>query len=145
MGSEQEDGMSQQSGGSRGQGQDERLKHETQGEVRAGRSTRAEEWREPEPAGEDQPTGDRMILPDDLRSAPPGMTPEDVEARSELARYLGIHAFPGDRGTLVQTARENQATDAVIRALESLPGDRQFENVQDVARAMVMGTEEQRM
>ncbi|HEX5532130.1 MAG TPA: DUF2795 domain-containing protein [Actinomycetales bacterium] len=136
--------MSRQSGGSRGQGQDERLKHETQGGVRAGRSTRAEEWREPEPAGEDQPTGDRMITPDDLRSAPVGMTPEDVEARAEIARYLGIHAFPGDRRTLVQTARENQATDAVLAALESLPADQQFKNVQEVARAMGMGTEEHR-
>lgn len=136
--------MSQQSGGQRGPGQDERLKHETAGDVQGGRSSRAEEWREPEPAGEDQPTGDRHITPEDRRSAPVGMTSEDVDERSDIARYLGVGAFPGDRHSLVQTARENQAPDVVLTSLQSLPSGQRFENVQEVARALGIGTEQRR-
>ena len=38
---------------------DEELQHETRGLVQGNRSSRAEEWRDPQPAGEYQPTGDR--------------------------------------------------------------------------------------
>src|SRR4051812_44330389 len=60
-----ESGEIQQSS-QQGPGMDEYLKQETRGLVQGGRSTRAEEWRAPEPAGEDQPTADR-IFPEDRR------------------------------------------------------------------------------
>lgn len=136
--------MSQQQSGPRGPVQDEELAHETRGQVQGGHGTRAQEWREPEPAGEDQPTGDTGIVPEDRRGTPSGMDSDDVETRSEIARYLGIDAYPGDRDALLETARGNQATGRVITLLGSLPADQQFENVQDVARALGLGTETER-
>jgi Protein of unknown function (DUF2795) len=136
--------VSHQQSGQTGPGQDERLEHEVRGTVQGGHRTRAEEWREAEPAGEDQPTGDRGIVPEDRRSSPVGMSSEDVEERSDIARFLGLSAFPGDRDTLLHTARENQAPDAVLHDLESLPTGQQFENVQAVSRALGIGTEQQR-
>ena len=44
-----------QSGGTHGRVQDDARKRDTRSEVRAGRATRAEEWLEPEPPGDDQP------------------------------------------------------------------------------------------
>jgi hypothetical protein len=142
--SDQSEQSGHQQSGQVGPAQDERLEHETRGEVQGGRSSRAEEWREPEPAGEDQPTGDRLITPEDRRGTPEGMTSADVDARSDVARYLGLSAFPGDRESLLATARENSAPDWVLGALSRLPDDQRFENVQDVARAAGIGTEEPR-
>ena len=134
--------MSEQSG-PRGPGQDERLEKEVRGQVQAGgRSTRAEEWREPEPAGEDQPTGDRGILPPDRRPAPAGMDPEDVEDRSDLARFLGPSAFPGDRDALLSVAESNQAPDVVRSMIAALPSGRVFGNLQEAASAIGIGSEE---
>jgi hypothetical protein len=122
---------------------DEELQHETRGLVQGGRSTRAEEFRDPEPAGEDQPTGDR-IYPEDRRGNPEGMTQDDVDARTDIARSLGTSAFPGDRDSLVALAQENEATDHVVGLLRSLPAGQTFENVQDVARTLGLHVETHR-
>lgn len=135
--------MSQQSGPVSPR-EDDQLAHETRGLVQGGHSTRAEEWRDPEPAGEDQPGGEREIGFEDRAGAPAGMDPQDVETRSEIARFLDRTALPGDRDDLLAAAREHQATDRVIRLLEQLPADARFENVQAVSRALGLGTEERR-
>jgi hypothetical protein len=122
---------------------DEELKHETRGLVQGGRSSRVEEWRDPEPAGEDQPTADR-IYPEDRRGNPEGMTQTDVDERSDIARALGTSAFPADRDTLVAVAEDNEATEHVLSLLRSLPGDQTFQNVQDVARALGLHVETHR-
>jgi Protein of unknown function (DUF2795) len=122
---------------------DEELEHETRGLVQGGRSSRAEEWRDPQPAGEDQPTGDR-IYPEDRRGNPEGMTQSDVDERSDIARSLGTAAFPADRNTLVAVAADNEATDHVLSLLRALPADQTFENVQDVARALGLHVETHR-
>jgi len=57
----------------------------------------------------------------------------DVEARSEIARFLGKEVWPADRATLVAIAVDNDATDAVLSRLGSLPEGRTFTNVQEVA------------
>src|SRR5204863_3935624 len=93
-----------------GPGLDDYLKQETRGLVQGGRSTRAEEWRDPEPAGEDQPTADR-IFPEDRRGNPEGMTQTDVDERSDIARSPGTAAFPADRDTLASIAPVNEAND----------------------------------
>ncbi|HKG50419.1 MAG TPA: DUF2795 domain-containing protein [Actinomycetales bacterium] len=126
--------------------EDEQLAHETEGLVRSGHPTRVEEFRDPEPPGEDQPTGDEHLMaPDREPGTAPGLTPEDVETRSEIARFLGLSAFPGRRDDLVAAASEHQATDRVLNLLEQLPSDQEFRNVQDVARALGLGTEDHRV
>ncbi|MFN8077640.1 MAG: DUF2795 domain-containing protein [Kineosporiaceae bacterium] len=134
-----------QQSGARGPRQDEQLKHETAGLVQGGHSSRAEEWRDPEPAGEDQPTGDVGILPEDRRGTPPGMTSGDVEHRSLIARHLGTSAFPGDRDQLIDVASTNSAPDSVVADLTRLPSGKTFANVQDVARELGIGVEDHRV
>jgi hypothetical protein len=124
---------------------DEQLAHETQGLVQSGHPTRVEEFRDPEPAGEDQPTGDEHLLPPDRQpGTAPGLDNDDIETRSEIARFLDRSALPGRRDDLLASARQNQATDRVLDLLEALPADTEFANVQDVARALGLGTEEHR-
>jgi hypothetical protein len=52
--------------------------------------------------------------------------------------------WPADRDTLLAKAQENNATDRVLGDLRRLPSGQQFENVQDVARALGIGTEQHR-
>ena len=125
--------------------EDEQLAHETQGLVQSGHPTRVEEFRDPEPAGEDQPTGDEHLMgPGREPGTAPGLTTQDVELRSEIARFLDRAALPGGRDDLLASAREHQATDQVLQLLDGLPADQQFQNVQDVAQALGLGTEEHR-
>ena len=107
--------------------------------------TRVEEFRDPEPAAEGQPVGDEHLVPGWLEpGTPPGMTNDDVETRSELARHLDSTAFPGTRDDLIAAAESHQAPDAVLALLRRLPADEQLTNVQDVARALGLGTEQRR-
>lgn len=134
--------MTQQSG-ARSPREDDEMAHETAGLVQGGHSTRAEEWRDPEPSGEDQPLAAASLGAEDRRGTPEGMTPQDVQARSDIARFLGTAAFPGSREELLATARENQAPQEVLHRIGSA-SDGTFENVQDLARAIGIGTEEGR-
>lgn len=124
---------------------DEELKRETRGLIQRGRSNRAQEWHDPEPAGEDQEQPDTVgLLPEDRRGTPPGMTSRDVEARAQIAQSLGPSAFPGNRDELLDVARRNRAPDRIIAQLGSLPAEERFGNVQDVARRLGIGTENAR-
>ena len=134
--------MTQQSG-PRSPREDDELAHETSGLVQGGHDPRAEEWRDPEPSGEDQPIAAATLGAEDRRGTPPGMSPADVQARSDLARFLGTSAFPGTREELLETARENQAPDDVLGRIVSAPNG-PFQNVQELARATGIGTEEER-
>ena len=75
---------------------------------------------------------------------PSGTDPADIDRRAELAEVLGKEVWPADRDTLVAKAQEATAPDAVLAELRSLPEGRRFENVQDVAEALGLGTEQQR-
>ncbi len=77
------------------------------------------------------------------QAAPDGMTQDDVRRRSEVARFLGASVFPADRDALVQVAAGNQATDEVLGLLRALP-DGEYENLQAVAQAAGIGTEQER-
>jgi hypothetical protein len=59
-----------------------------------------------------------------------------LEARSELARQLRPSAFPADRATLLDTARDEHASDQVLDALARLPGDTTFPTVEAVWEAL---------
>ena len=67
---------------------------------------------------------------------PPGMSPDDVLIRSELARSLRPGAFPADRDQLVEVARSEQASQGLIAALRQLPGGRTYRVVEEVAEAL---------
>jgi hypothetical protein len=73
-----------------------------------------------------------------------GTSPDDVERRAALAEALGKEVWPADRDALVARAEEANADDRVLADLRRLPAGRQFDNVQDVARELGIGTEQER-
>jgi hypothetical protein len=124
--------------------QDDALTSEIEGTVRGGHGNRAEEWREAEPAGEDQPSADRDPGAAGRGATPHGMSGGDVELRAEVARFLGKEVFPAERDRLLAVAAENNATDAVMGRLSSLPARREFTNVQAVMTQLGIGVEDER-
>jgi hypothetical protein len=123
---------------------DDAMSGETEAIERTGHTGRAEESREPEPEGDDQPQVD--LAPDTLLAGgtPDGMTPQDVEGRSELARFLRPSAFPADASTLLRIGRDDGATDFVLGELGRLPKGRTFANIQDIWEALGHGVETHR-
>lgn len=114
---------------------DDAMRAEVSGEVKGGRPVRGSEWRQAEPEGEDQ----REPYP---RGGPApgtseGLTPEEVEFRSDLARHLDQSAFPGDRGTLVRVLTAHHAPGHLVDAVRALPPRHRFRNVDEAARAVV--------
>lgn len=57
----------------------------------------------------------------------------DIEARSDVARFLGKEVWPADREALLDRAAANDATDRVLSLLGRLPEGRTFRNTQEVA------------
>jgi hypothetical protein len=124
---------------------DEEMAHEVRAQLQGGAAgSRAEEWREPEPPGEDQP--DATLIPDGERpgGAPEPLTGAQVEQRSQLGRYLPLSALPGDRDSLRRAAAERHAPDEVLAALEQLPAGREYETVSQVWQALGYDNESQR-
>lgn len=124
--------------------QDEQLAHEVEGLLRAGRSTHAEEWKEAEPSGEDQPDVDRAPHGTLEGGIPDGMTAADVEGRSEIAGYLGKDIYPATGAALVERAAAGHAPDRVLEQLSRLPSEQTFQNVQEVWSTLGGGAEEHR-
>ena len=122
---------------------DDALDHEVEGLMRAGHDSRAD-WNSPEPSGEDQPDVD--LVPDGTLAGgvPDGMTEDDVEARSELATYLGKEVYPAVGAQLIDVATGNGAPDHVIDRLRTLPAGREFVNLQDVWSTLRGGVESHR-
>jgi hypothetical protein len=75
---------------------------------------------------------------------PAGTDPADIERRAALAEALGKEVWPADGATLVAKAEESNAPDGVMAQLRGLPGGQEFTNVQDVAEALGLGTEQRR-
>jgi hypothetical protein len=75
---------------------------------------------------------------------PAGTDPGDIERRAAIAEVLGKEVWPADRTTLVAKAEEAHAPDGVLAQLRRLPEGQEFGNVQDVAEALGLGTEQQR-
>jgi len=115
---------------------DEQRKHETEGLVRAGRTTHAEEWKDPEPAGEDQPDAD--LAPDGTLhgGTPHGMTADDIEGRAEIASYLGKDAYPMVREQILNRVIDAKAPDRVVARVRELPSGREFHNINEVWTAL---------
>jgi hypothetical protein len=115
---------------------DEAMAHEVSGMVRGGHETRAEEWRSAEPAGEDQPQatlgGEEALV----GGTPPGMSAEDVEARSELAQWLGRATFPAVPQLLLEHVMDAGAPERVVEQVRALPAGREYANSGDVWRTL---------
>jgi hypothetical protein len=123
---------------------DEQLEREVEGTLQGIAGSRVEEWREAEPAGEDQP--EPTVVPEgDYRTgAPQGMTSAEVEQRSRLGRYITMSALPGDRAALRRNAEENEAPDDILSELDRLPSDREFRTVSEVWAALGHANETKR-
>jgi hypothetical protein len=130
-------------GGTHGPRQDDALKHETQSEVQGRHATRVEEWREPEPAGEDQPEA-TWAPAGERGGVPPGETPEGIQTRSELARFLGRHTFPTDRAGLVEDLTAHNAPQQLVDAAAGLPAGTTFNRLADVLEALGLPPRESR-
>lgn len=74
----------------------------------------------------------------------PGTDQGDIDRRAALAESLGKEIWPADREALVAKAQEGTAPDRVLSDLRRLPAGQQFGNVQEVAEALGLGTEQQR-
>jgi hypothetical protein len=123
---------------------DEQMEHEVRGLVQGGATPRAEEWHDPEPPGEDQPDASWVPGGRSTEGAPPGMTPDEVEGRSRLGRYVPRAALPGDRERLLAGARELNAPDDVLAQLDRLPDGERYETVNQIWAALGHHNEERR-
>ena len=98
---------------------------------------RVEEFREQEPAADDEPVVDARLVGGRSGGASGGtMDADELDARSELARSVEPSIFPADRRALLDSARRNQATGPVLERLAKLPEGRTFEHVEAVWRAL---------
>ncbi|MEO3763844.1 DUF2795 domain-containing protein [Streptomyces sp. B8F3] len=122
---------------------DDVIAKEMSGELRANRYTRAEEERELQPPGEDQPEMDRAPGTTLVGGTPPGITAEGVEVRSELGRNLGRAVYPADREAVLETLRSNHAPDRLMELAGRLP-DGEYGNLQAIADALGLGGEDRR-
>jgi hypothetical protein len=123
---------------------DDELSHEVEGIVRSGHSTHAEEWKDPEPPGEDQPEVDVAPGGDHAGGTPPGMDERDVELRSALAIHLPRSAWPADRDELLTRLTDEYAPDRLIELVRALPGGKRYDNVQQLSQALGLGVERHR-
>jgi hypothetical protein len=100
---------------------DEELDHLTQSVTRGGPvESRAEEEREQEGPGDDEPTADAVVEHYDTRDS----AGDDFELRSEIARHLEPSVFPASRDDIIRVAQREHAPDEVLRWLERLPEGR---------------------
>lgn len=114
---------------------DDEMAHEVQGTVQGIAGARAEEWKQAEPSGEDQP--DVSAVPEGGlgRGIPNGVGSPQGEAFSRFGSFIGLSALPGDREALEKSARELSAPDDIIAALQRLPAGETYRNVAEVWRA----------
>ncbi|WP_029433852.1 DUF2795 domain-containing protein [Blastococcus sp. URHD0036] len=77
-------------------------------------------------------------------ATPPGTDPGSIEHRAAIAEALGKEVWPADRDALVAKAQDGDAADRVLADLRRLPAGQQFTNVQEVAEALGLGTEQKR-
>jgi hypothetical protein len=97
------------------------MAQEVRGVTQGTAGGRAEEWKMPEPPGEDQPE--------------PSVRPEIDSAQerlSRLGRYIGRSALPGDREALRRSAQDLEAPDDILGALDRLPEGQIFHTVVEI-------------
>lgn len=100
----------------------------------------AEEEFAHEPAGDGDPEPDRLTR-DDVPVPPGALDPHDVDARSDLARFLSPSRFPCDRDAALTAVRAAGAPESVIALVEQLPPGR-YATTGDIWRALGGATEQ---
>lgn len=116
---------------------DQELKRETEPLERgAPVPSRVEASREQEGAGEDQPQPDSRLSGDRGMTPEGALSPDELEARTDLARHLEPSIFPADRDALLASARDAGAPSTILSRLEQLPAGRGYRTVQEVWEAM---------
>ena len=111
---------------------DDALEAEVRGMMTSGHDTHAEEWKSPEPSGEDQPAVDLSADGTLHGGVPEGMTAEDVEGRAELASFLGKEIWPAEGVQVKALLVETRAPDRVVDLCRDLPDGRVYDNVAEV-------------
>jgi hypothetical protein len=116
---------------------DEQLDRETRGLTQgAGVGGRADESREPEPSGEDQPLvslepdadAPKSDIAEDTLGA---ISPAERDDRAAVATYLRRSVFPAKRSQLIREAEANNAPDHVLDELRRLDDDAEYATVAD--------------
>ena len=122
---------------------DEAMKGEVQGLIQGKTQgdPHAAEWKQAEPAGEDQPDVDRAPGTTLVGWTPDGMTDDDVARRSDVARFLRPMRFPLDREGILADAQELNAPVDVLDELRQLPAGQLFVNINDMWAALGHGVE----
>jgi hypothetical protein len=106
---------------------DDELRRQTESLERgAPVESRSEEEREEASPADGEPASDQRLR----GGRPEGL--DDVEARSELARFLQPSAFPADRDGLLRSAAETDAPEPIVGAIRTLPESKVYDNVQSV-------------
>jgi hypothetical protein len=124
---------------------DDEMEHEVEGMMTAERPTRAEEWKEAEPAGEDQVDPGRLGEPADRQPGrPAGMSAEDVELRSELGEHLPRSVFPTDESGLLSHLVDTNAPDRLRQLVSQLPSGRTYDHLGEVVQALGLHEEHER-
>lgn len=115
---------------------DEQMAQEARSYLHGTGTSRTDEWREAEPAGDDQP--EPTLIPEGARpaGAPLPLTGEDLERRSRLGRFIPRSVLPAARAGLLEGARRAGAPDDVLAELERLPADRRFATVYEIWAAL---------
>src|SRR5579884_697869 len=91
-------------------------------------AARLGEERVQESPSEDEAAIDPGARPD--LALPGGLSPEEIDARSELARHLSRTVFPADRTQLLDAAVGDEAPDRVLALIRQLPEGITFATVQ---------------
>lgn len=96
---------------------DDQMAFEVKGEGRI------EEWREPEPSGDDQPDVSWTPQGHHGTDTPDDKNPDRREERARVGAYVPRDVFPADRAALLERASADNAPDEVIDVLSQLPPD----------------------
>lgn len=102
-----------------------------------GAPSRSQDWRDPDGASVD----DGLMTAGARPGAPPGMTREDVDGRSELARHLNNGEFPVNAERVREMADDNNAPQELRTELTGLP-DAEYACVTEVWEALGHGVED---
>jgi hypothetical protein len=127
--------VSEQISGTHGRAEDDAIKRQDRGELRA----YAEEW--PGPDSDDNP-GATWAEAGRFAQTPGGENWEGIKLRSDLACHLNRTSFPASRAHLLQTLTARQAEQRLLDMVSSLPAGARFASLAELVRAMGLPIEE---